>query len=96
MIRVVLDTFNQGGWIMWPILMVSIVVWFTGLMKLYELWSLERARRIFVSAFEKGIRISSELVRTGDRHFDRLIKNLSGSNLSPVAFRMYSGSFFSQ
>ncbi len=93
MIRVVLDTFNQGGWIMWPILMVSVVVWFTGLMKLYELWSLERARRIFVSAFEKGIRISSEVVRTGDMHFDRLIKNLSGSNLSPGAFRMYFREF---
>ena len=61
MIRVVLDTFNQGGWIMAHSdgINCSMV---TGLMKLYELWSLE-GHAAFLFLLLKGIRISSELVR---------------------------------
>jgi biopolymer transport protein ExbB len=43
-----LQTIRQGGWIMWPIITVSLVVWWLGLWKLYSLWLLSRSRKRFL------------------------------------------------
>ena len=92
MFSTVLDTFNQGGWIMWPILLVSIVVWFSGLMKLYDLWRLDRARRAFLSFFDRPVpQIPGRM--TGEQHYDRLMKKLSGRKLTPAVFKMHFREF---
>ncbi|NLG15809.1 MAG: MotA/TolQ/ExbB proton channel family protein [Fibrobacter sp.] len=92
MFSTVLGTFNQGGWIMWPILLVSIVVWFSGLMKLYDLWKLDRARRVFLSSFARPVpQVPWKM--TGEQHYDRLMKKLSDKKLTPVVFKMHFREF---
>ncbi len=77
---------------MWPILLVSIVVWFSGLMKLYDLWRLDRARRAFLSFFDRPVpQIPGRM--TGEQHYDRLMKKLSGRKLTPAVFKMHFREF---
>ena len=40
---------EQGGWIMWPIIFSSLVVWWLGLWKWYTVLRLGRARRRFLA-----------------------------------------------
>ena len=83
----ILDLFHQGGLIMWPIFGVSVVVWYLGLYKLYQLWCLDRARRSFVTRFQEN-GYKQKPYATGDSHYDRLQGKLcSHEKITPGIFR---------
>ena len=52
-LSLLLETVEQGGWVMWPILAVSLVVWWLGLWKLYYLLSMRFARKRFLGRWKK-------------------------------------------
>jgi biopolymer transport protein ExbB len=71
----ILKFFALGGWLMWPIFGVSLVVWYIGAFKLYEFWCLTRARRRFMASLDDVI-IKKNVARIGDNNYDRLISSL--------------------
>jgi len=52
MIALITDTIHQGGWIMWPIILASLVVWWLGLWKLYMIWCFRRSRNRFLKLWK--------------------------------------------
>jgi len=49
MFQVVLSTIAAGGWIMWPIIASSLVVWWIGLWQWYEIFSVNTVRKRFAT-----------------------------------------------
>lgn len=73
MVAALYETIQQGGWIMWPIIGVSFIVWFLGLYKLTELWQVSQARSRFLAY------VASEKVDahdTGLSAYDALLQHL--------------------
>ncbi len=58
---------EQGGFVMWPILFVSAVIWYAGFDRLYTIWRVSRARRRFLAQVDKG-----EDARTGEAAYENL------------------------
>lgn len=73
MVAALYETIQQGGWIMWPIIGVSFIVWFLGLYKLTALWQVSQARLRFLAS------VASEKVdssSTGLSAYDALLQHL--------------------
>ncbi len=74
---------EQGGWIMWPIIASSLVVWWLGLWKLFSLLQLSRARRHFLRMWEHNG--STERV-TGDGRYDGLLQFCRNTQVTATSF----------
>ena len=86
MVALVLHTIDQGGWIMWPIVAVSVVVWWLGFWKLYQLLRLMRARKRFLSLCSAQRTRRYAYRSTGDSHYDLLLQFTLSDNVSAPAF----------
>ncbi len=80
MIRLFLSAFERGGWIMWVILGVSLVVWYLGIDKYLDLRGFSRARVRFLRHVRSGdwSRIEAPV---GERHLDGLAYRLGRSRI---------------
>ena len=78
----VLKTIEQGGWIMWPIVSSSFVVWWLGLWKCYTIVRLGRARRRFFLLVDAA---TSPVRSTGDPGLDRLLEFRRACGTAPAA-----------
>jgi biopolymer transport protein ExbB len=67
-----MSSFRTGGPVMWPILAVSLVVWFTGFGRLQMLRHVIKARKRFWGALRSGETRSG----TGDEAYDTLLRML--------------------
>lgn len=83
MLRQLLSMIEQGGWIMWPIIASSLVVWWLGLWKLFSLLQLSRARRCFLRMWEHHG--SMERV-TGDGRYDCLLQFCRTTKITATSF----------
>ena len=63
-----LISFERGGPVMWPILIVSLVVWIIGFDKLFAVRRLVRGRNRFIKAVDSG-----QNALTGSVEYDRLL-----------------------
>jgi len=80
---------ENGGWIMWPIMGVSLVIWIKGLFMVHKIFCISRARKILSASF-KQVYYDRISVETGQMHFDQLAcKLLSSQRLSPAVFKCY-------
>ena len=69
-IELFFDAFRQGGLVMWPILGVSLVIWYAAFGRLLSILQVRLARRVFlrrVSSFAQGEPVTA---RTGLRPFN--------------------------
>ena len=81
-----LGMIDQGGWIMWPIIASSLVVWWLGFWKLYMIWRWGRARRRFLTLWENGAREQRKTGETGECGYDRLLAFCRSDRVSASAF----------
>jgi biopolymer transport protein ExbD len=75
--------FHEGGWVLFPIFAVAIVVWHISVGKLFRLWWLRRARRIAFNLLV-GTKADSAVIRTGVPAFNAFVKRLRRPNLTPL------------
>ena len=59
MIHAFVKLFNVGGWIIYPIFLVSIIAWYIGIGKTFRIRSYSRARRRLLSALAENIPAAS-------------------------------------
>lgn len=93
MIGPVLHTVDQGGWIMWPIVAVSFVVWWLGLWKLYSIVRLARARKRFLSLCGAPPQPQPVHRSTGDINYDLLLRYMQSDHVTNAAFAARFGEF---
>lgn len=79
---------EQGGWIMWPIIASSFVVWWLGLWKLYTVWRFARARRRFCTLWKSGVTAENRNAVTGEREYDLLLAYCRMERNSPAGFML--------
>lgn len=91
MYLIVLNVMKEGGWIMWPIITASFVVWWLGLWKLYTLWRLRRARKLFLRDWDKKDDWRGRT--TGNPHYDRLIQLRRDGSISGGTFKAFFREF---
>ena len=65
--------FSEGGWVLYPIFLVSVFTWFLALGKLAQYRRTRKARKRFLFAMNKN----DYFITTGERCYDDLLKNLS-------------------
>lgn len=75
MLEAMADYMRQGGVIMYPILFVSVVVWYIGLLKLYQIMRFRRERRRFLDAVGSYLN-GGALDYRGDEHFESLAQDV--------------------
>ncbi len=76
-----LRTMEQGGWIMWPIVAVSCVVWWLGLWKLRDFQALERSRRSFLRFLESLENRNPCAALPHDPAFDPLYRRITPAGM---------------
>ncbi|MBN1980875.1 MAG: MotA/TolQ/ExbB proton channel family protein [Chitinivibrionales bacterium] len=77
-IRLLIRLFNEGGWVIWPILLVSVIGLYIGIGKIFRFMQIQRARRRFMKAM---LAPSSANIRsTGYHAYDLLLKELRKNN----------------
>jgi biopolymer transport protein ExbB len=84
--NLVLQTIGQGGWIMWPIIASSLVVWWMGLWKLYTVWRFGLARKRFLILWGNASKIVRLPHGTGDRRYDGLLEYGRSGKVTATAF----------
>jgi len=98
----VMEIISQGGWIMLPVLGVSLLVWFLGLFKIYQLICFHRAGKVFRSELHNIIK-GRKQIKTGESCHDYLLTRIH--SLSEPAlhikelleeFSLLSGFFLNQ
>jgi biopolymer transport protein ExbD len=77
-----LKLLHEGGWVLFPIFGVAIVVWHIGVGKLMQLWWLRRARTRACKLL-MGSQGVSCTIRTGHSAFDAYVKRLSKPHTTP-------------
>ncbi len=70
-----MEYIENGGVIMYPILLVSLIVWYIGLLKLYRIFTFRRERVRFMAAMSRYLG-GGVLVYRGDEHFEALAEDL--------------------
>jgi biopolymer transport protein ExbD len=65
--------FNEGGWVLYPIFIVSVFTWFIALEKMMQYRSVHRARKKYLAFVGENIFINS----TGNPLYDLLLNNLA-------------------
>jgi biopolymer transport protein ExbB len=83
---VVLQTIRQGGWIMYPIIASSMVVWWMGLWKLYTVWRFGMARKRFFVLWGEAPHASRTSHGTGDCRYDGLLEYGRSGRITAAAF----------
>lgn len=76
MLNPVIDIVYQGGWIMLPIMVISLLVWFLGLFKIYQLTRFCKAGKKFHFEFMDIIGGKKQF-KTGEFHYDYLAKRIN-------------------
>ena len=90
MITLIADTIRQGGWIMWPIILASLVVWWLGLWKLYTIVCFRRARNRFLKLWKTDKVKSIDALPSEDDPYYVLYKGIKNRRITTATF----GSFF--
>jgi biopolymer transport protein ExbD len=76
-----LKLFNEGGWVLFPIFGVSILVWYISIGKIIHFWLIRNA----LSKVHKYISQSfSDTISTGHESFDTYIKKVLRPNVTSV------------
>ena len=98
----VIEIISQGGWIMLPVVGVSLLVWFLGLFKIYQLISFYRARKVFRSELHNIIK-GRKQIKTGESCHDYLLTRIYSSSEQAIhikellkEFSLVSGFFLNQ
>lgn len=90
MIALIADTIRQGGWIMWPIILASLVVWWLGLWKLYTIWCFRRSRSRFLKLWKTDkVKTVDPLPPESEPYYE-LYKGIKNGRITKKSF----GSFF--
>lgn len=84
MVAVVLDTLRSGGWIMWPIIASSIVVWWLGLWQWYAVTRVNAVRKAFTRQWMTSG--ENKVSSCGDEQCDALLARRRTSELSSSFF----------
>lgn len=66
--------FEDGGWVIWPILAVSIAGFYIGMGKVTQIYRIQNARKRFLKALHS--RHPEELGSTGFKPYDRLLSDI--------------------
>ncbi|NLW30785.1 MAG: MotA/TolQ/ExbB proton channel family protein [Fibrobacter sp.] len=102
MLNSVIEIICQGGWIMLPVVGASLLVWFLGLFKIYQLICFHRARKIFRSELHNIIKVRKQ-IKTGEYCHDYLLTRIDSlsepaSHIKELSeeFSLVSGFFLNQ
>ncbi|HEX7510548.1 MAG TPA: MotA/TolQ/ExbB proton channel family protein [Chitinivibrionales bacterium] len=68
--------FREGGWVLYPIFAVSMIAWYTGFNKMFQLKKIANARRHFFFVFENETGVLLPKQKHHYEPFDMLLKEI--------------------
>ncbi|MFP4013243.1 MAG: MotA/TolQ/ExbB proton channel family protein [Chitinispirillaceae bacterium] len=74
--RIFLSSFDRGGYLMWVIFGVSLVAWYIGVGKYFNLRRFRSQRRRFLREVETALRGEDARKSTGNESYDILLKQV--------------------
>ncbi|MDO5575501.1 MAG: MotA/TolQ/ExbB proton channel family protein [Fibrobacter sp.] len=102
MLDAIADIVSRGGWIMYPLMGVSLIVWFMGLYKIYQVNSFCRVSKLYKSEF-KNILSGKKKIKTDEPCHDYLLSRMNLPDCQAVClenvieeFALKTGFFLNQ
>lgn len=96
MIILIADTVRQGGWIMWPIILASLVVWWMGLWKLYDIWCFRRSRSRFIKLWKTDKVKTVDPLPDDSEPYYVLYRGIINGHITKTTFESYFSEFLLQ